>query len=586
VGTAIVSGTVVNSEGGRPIRRATVRLAGAMPVLTRTATTDDMGNFQFKDLPAGQFTLSASKTGYLDATYGQRKPGNGAGTPLAIANGQRLEHLALPMPRGGAISGVVVDEGGEPAYLTLIRAMRYVWRGGERTLVTAGSAAADDRGVYRIPVLPSGDYIIMATPLSELPTASLRLAADSFAAGRSTGSGFAVPFLRAPNQPTTRTPDSSDAGGATGYAPIYFPTTTIASAAGRVTLGAGEERSGIDLQLQLVLMGRVVGTIGGADQTVIGRTTVTLLDPQGLPGMNAKTSPVGPDGSFSFTEVAPGSYRLNALSRAPVTIQTNTATGQTFTVFARGAEPPGLAGPRGAGGPPAPESMWATTDVVVDGRLPTTAALALQPGMTVGGTLAFSGASSPPANLMQVRVVLSSVDENSKGLSATSQCDASGRFTVSGVAPGRYGISLIGVGTWQMKSAEIAGLDAIDFPLDVKPGENIANAVVTLTDRVSGVSGTLQDSLARPASGHTLIVFADDSRFWVTPSRRIMATTPASDGTFSFSNLPAGNYRLIAVDDVEEGQWFDPAFLRQLSGAAMSLTLTDGERKTQNIRIK
>jgi hypothetical protein len=49
--------------------------------------------------------------------------------------------------------------------------------------------------------------------------------------------------------------------------------------------------------------------------------------------------------------------------------------------------------------------------------------------------------------------------------------------------------------------------------------------------------------------------------------------------------LPPGDYRMIAVDDVESGQWFDPALLRQLASAAMALTLGDGERKVQDIRV-
>ena len=574
-GTAIVSGQVVNPDGGHPIRRSMVRLASVTPEVSRTAMSDDMGNFQFKDLPAGQFTLSAWKAGYLDATYGQKKPGDGrTGTPLSVADGQRLEHLALPMPRGGVISGTVVDDVSEPAFLTVVRAMRYVWRAGERTLTMAGSATANDRGVYRIPVLPAGDYIIMATPLSELPVASLRLAASSFVAGRNSGGAFAMPFLNGVPGQAGQTPGNAPA---TGYAPVYFPTTTVASAATPVSLGVSEERSGIDLQLQLVPMGRITGTITGADQNVIGRTTVTLTDTQGLPGMNTKTAPVGPDGSFSFPGVAPGQYRISARSAAPVIIRTVTE-GQPVTVWT------GIGRGRSAG-PPPPPSMWAQADLAIDGTQPTTVSLALQPGMTIGGKLAFDGAAPAPTDLTQIRVVLSPADANDKDSAATDQSDAGGQFKLSGVPPGKYRMSLLGTHNWHAQSAAVAGRDALDFPIDVRPGEDIANAIITLTDRVSEISGTLQDSLGRPTAGYTLIVFADDERYWTAQSRRIMATKPASDGKFSFANLPAGGYRLVAVSDVEEGQWFDPALLRQLSGAAMSLKLASGERKTQDVRV-
>jgi hypothetical protein len=36
---------------------------------------------------------------------------------------------------------------------------------------------------------------------------------------------------------------------------------------------------------------------------------------------------------------------------------------------------------------------------------------------------------------------------------------------------------------------------------------------------------------------------------------------------------------------VEPGEWFNPTFLQELGGASMRLTLADGDRKTQDIRL-
>lgn len=584
-GTAVISGSVVNAESGRPIRRAAVRLTSVTPGLSPAVTTDDTGNFQFKDLPAGQFTLSVSKAGYLDAVYGQKTPGNGRpGTPLSLVDGQHLERIALRLPRGGVISGTIVDEVGEPAYLTVVRALRYGGRVGERTLAVAGSAVADDRGVYRIPALTAGDYLIMATPLSEVPLASLRLAAESFTSGRGNVGAFAVPFLNGnPDQSVIRAPGNTEAAPTTGYAPVYFPSTTAASAATTVTLAVSEERSGIDLQLQRVPLGHIAGTIGGADQSVIEGTTITLIDPQSVPGMNLQSTRPGPDGTFSFTGVVPGAYALSARSAAAVTArQTGMANGETQTmlVFGRGARPGGPGG-LAAGSTPL---MWATSDLVVDGRQPVTVALTLEPSMMVSGRLAFDGAGAPPTDLTQVRILLASVGANDRTSAAMGQVDADGQFKVMGVTPGRYLISPRGVSNWRATSADVGSRDALDFLLEVKPGEDVANVVVTLTDRPSDLSGMLEDAVGRPTSDATVIVFADDARYWTPQSRRIRATQPSTDGKFSFPNLPAGDYKLIAVSDVEQDQWFDPAFLRQLSGAAVSLKLADGEKKTQNIR--
>src|SRR6185295_1395187 len=45
------------------------------------------------------------------------------------------------------------------------------------------------------------------------------------------------------------------------YAPVYFPGTTQASGASSVVLSLGEERAGVDMQLQMVPTGQIAGGI-------------------------------------------------------------------------------------------------------------------------------------------------------------------------------------------------------------------------------------------------------------------------------------------------------------------------------------
>ena len=52
----------VASDGGGPIRRAQVRISGS-EVAPKAALTDAEGRFEFRDLPAGRFTLQATKSG-------------------------------------------------------------------------------------------------------------------------------------------------------------------------------------------------------------------------------------------------------------------------------------------------------------------------------------------------------------------------------------------------------------------------------------------------------------------------------------------------------------------------------------------
>jgi hypothetical protein len=122
-------------------------------------------------------------------------------------------------------------------------------------------------------------------------------------------------------------------------------------------------------------------------------------------------------------------------------------------------------------------------------------------------------------------------------------------------------------------------------PLDVKPGEDVSGGVVTFSNQWAELTGAMTNASGQPAPDYTLILFAADSRFWLPQSRRIQAVRPASDGRYSFRSLPPGEYRLIAVEDVEPGQWFDPAFLKELVGGAMPVSIVKGQKQTQDIRI-
>ena len=544
--------------------------------------TDSAGAFSFTDLPAGAFNLAASKPGYLDVIYGQRRPGTGRpGTPIQLADGQRLDRISLQIPRGGAISGIVRDEQGEPAYGQQVRLFKYVMRSGERSLQPAGSAMTDDRGAFRVGVLSPGEYLVSAFPrdtMTDMAVEELKAAAENIAAtARAGGDEQALVNLKQQiaiaqnNQPPDDTGD--------GYAPVYFPGTTQLSAAQPVLIEVGQERSGVDLQMQLVRTAKISGVVTAPDRSALQGLTgmqVTLVDSeQSVPGAAVKSARPTQDGRFAFGAVPPGHY----------------------TLFARAGSLPVIDGPISdalKSGKPAvigATQYWAMADIAVEGRSMSDLSLSLQRGMVVSGSLRTDGSSGQVVDFARVRVGLAPVGSSASVADAfalvPAVAEASGRFTFPGVAPGKYRITVAGApAAWSVKSAVFGGRDALDFNLEVKAGEDQTDGAVTLTTRMAALSGALQDASGQPTSAYTIIVFPADTQYWTPQSRRIQAGRPSTDGHYSFSNLPAGEYRLVAVTDVEPGQWFDPAYLRELGGASVPLTLADGERRIQDLRVK
>jgi len=235
--------------------------------------------------------------------------------------------------------------------------------------------------------------------------------------------------------------------------------------------------------------------------------------------------------------------------------------------------------------------LWAMADVGADSRSVTPITLTLQPGMSIAGTLNFEG-GPVPSDLSRVRIALTPIGPGAASEMGSSvrpvAVDSDRRFSLTGLVPGRYRITIAssaGLTGWSMKSAMAAGQDTLDLPLELKPNESVTSVLVTMTLRPTDLRGTLQGPTGQPAADYTVIVFSADSRYWTPQSRRILAARPASDGRFSFHDLPPGEYRIAAVSDVEPGLWLFPDFLRQLLPASTTVSLADGERKTQDVKI-
>ena len=134
-----------------------------------------------------------------------------------------------------------------------------------------------------------------------------------------------------------------------------------------------------------------------------------------------------------------------------------------------------------------------------------------------------------------------------------------------------------------MKTVYLDGRDVTDQALEIK-GESIGALNVIFTDKIPSLGGVVRDRKSLPAEGLTVIAFPQDDRLWQPQSRQILTARTDATGGYRFAMLPAGDYFVVAVDDVEQGEWFDPAFLEQVRDAAVKLTIGDGEQRTQDLK--
>jgi hypothetical protein len=142
---------------------------------------------------------------------------------------------------------------------------------------------------------------------------------------------------------------------------------------------------------------------------------------------------------------------------------------------------------------------------------------------------------------------------------------------------------------WAVKAMLADGTDVTDTPITVR-GDTTAVRVV-LTDRVTELGGTvLPDSRdARDATSDSreryVIVFAADSAKWAYPSRFVRAVRTDAQGNFSVKGLPGNErYLAVAVDYIESGEADDPQFLERMRARATPAPLSEGERRTVDLR--
>jgi protocatechuate 3,4-dioxygenase beta subunit len=599
-GTATIAGTVVTDEqNSRPIRRVTVLLSipGNAPSVPRVTATDDAGRFVFTRLPAGNYSAPrATRLGYVPVTYGEKRTG-GIGTPITLAEGQQFM-IAMKMLRGAVITGTVFDEGNRPAAQTSVRATQVRLVDGERTPVSSFNGTGgttDDRGVYRIYGLPPGEYVVSATPRLQVSGDVRPITEDE------------IKWARQQLQPAGASPTAGAApagasvmppkpGQAVAYTPVYYSGTTDAAAATLVTVTAGQERSGVDFGVQFVSTARISGTVvdqngqppSSAQINLVSRADSSMVmgDPFFMLDTMMMMRPTVVDGHFSLAGVRPGQYTLTARaapraggpgSPAPAPAPANGA--------GRGALPPAL-------------TLWASTDVSVDGTDQSDIALRLQPGMTISGRIAFDGSVlQPPADLAKVTIRLTAAP-NPSGVTVSvnvpsAPASADGTFKLEGVTPGRYFLSAsapaatpVPGSSWIVRSAMVGDVNAADRPFEVRPDEDIASAIISFTDKTAEISGTLQDAAGHPTPEFSIFLFPVDKAQWSQRSRRLRQPVRATtDGKFKFTNLLPGEYYMAALSDFEPNDYTKPAFLEQVTLSAIKITIAEGEKKVQDLKI-
>ena len=587
-GTAFLAGPVVDETTGRPVPDAVVRISAASPSLSgnlmfgpmanrAAVATDSQGRYFFGSLPAGSYAARATKPGYALP----------AGTPraTALADGERILDLNIRLARLGTISGVLRDDAGDPVVGTDVIALRRTPVNGRPTLRPSGQGTSDDRGQYRVPSLPAGDYVVCACARRAMPFDGVlltTLAADP------------AQLLGVATRAITVGADVAHLDGAMRtFAPTFYPSSTTVAGATKVTLGAGDDKSGVDLELTPTVSTRVSGIVtGGVSPILAWQIRLFPAGESEEAGGLTEMAPmlVQPDGRFDFAGVTPGQYVLRV---------THLVNG------ARGGGPSGeamaLLGARGSAAPPVANrgpddyQTWGSTPVTVGPDGARGVVVALRTGVKVNGRLQFVGGVRQPTaqELTRINVLLQSLTPQPFGSAiASGRVNGDGTFQIQGVLPGRYSFNTSLVANWTtLKSLTLREQDVMDLPLeigDTDPGELVLTFTDVPTSTLAGqAAAAASRGAARASDDVTALIFPSDPRFWTDPGaalRRFRAVPITREGSFTPIPLAVGEYFVAIVPDARSVDWQERAQFEALARTAQRVRIADGEHHVMEIR--
>ena len=520
---AIIRGRVTAADTGRPLRRAQISVVMASSTQERrTTSTNSRGEYELRELVAGRYTLTVTRSGYLPWEYGRRAPGE-PGRTLEVDEGAALEKIDLAMPRAGVIGGRVIDETGEPVAGVTVWVMRSQFFRGRRTLVPAGSSArTDDTGQYRALSLLPGNYLVVA------------MLAETWVAAGEKKQVF-------------------------GYAPTFFPSTAAAADAQRVTLQAGKEVANVDIALVAMPAATISGTATRGDGAPLAGASVSLnqniIGPSGGSYRSVASARVDAEGNWRFRDLPAGEYELDVSANNPDGVRESAVT----TVVANGTDIAGLA-------------LVAAGPVTVSGEVVTDQGTALAPGDSRPRVVADSLVPGSPRPLIP--------DGNDAGLVTTT-----GTFSLKTTSgPAVIQVWSLPKG-WALKSVEAGGRESPDNVIDVKPGGKLEGVKVVVTNRLPAVTGRIVDDKGADAEG-VIVLFPEDQARWLGIGDNIRFGRADQKGQVRLENVPPGDYLAIALQTVQPWQVADPEFLATLKDAASKVTVREGQPSQLTLKIK
>ena len=522
-----IAGTVVKEPGSEPLKKVLVQVVAEDQKQggNYTATTDANGHFRIENVVPGRYRLFPEKTGFLEV--------NGRGLKadvnvFTVQPGAVVEDLLFRMMPSAIIGGRVTDEDGDP--MSGVRIIIQKKKPGKSTRESVASEGTNDLGEYRVSGLFPGQYWIVAIPPPDMRD-----------------------YEKQPEKPPPGDNQSgaqNDAQPDTRYVTTYYPGTYDGRQASAVTLKAGDEMP-VNFMLVPARTYRVRGTVTGvmAGQ----KATVELVSKA---GDSIRANEAGPDGQFELRGVGPGSYVVRT---AADTESLSLTARQDISVVAADVEGVKLT--------PLP-SFRLSGHLQIEGRAP--------------GALTQYSVNLRQAELPEDQGFFMSQDF----FGTNAPVDRFGSFEWKSVNPGNYIVQVYG-GDGQgffLKSVTLGGRD-IATGFTASGPATLDLVVSTKGGMIDGVVAEKEKDVenAHPVADATVVAVPEE-KYRKLPDRFGIGSTD-QQGRFTIRGVAPGSYTLFAWQDLEDGVWHDPDFLKSQEPNGTAVKVEEGSHQAVELKL-
>jgi len=561
---ASIEGVVIKLGTGEPLANAGVQLnlesapSDERPDILpredfhRSVKSDRNGRFIFENVAPGNYRLIATyEGGYVPSEYGQRSP-TGQGSSFEIAAGQKMTGVQLAMSPTGSISGRVYDPNGEPLGNGQVMAMRQVYKNGRRALTIVQIVATDDRGEYRLFWLAPGRYYVSAKPdITELPMNLGQPNSYNAPALRITPPMRFGTFEQATSPAVKTRRLKSGETVEEMYLPAYYPGTIDPEAAAPISVVPGATVGGVDLTTEIGLIrphhirGRIIDQ--GTGQPVV-QASVSAVPRTNDPYFTIASTRSNAQGLFDLTGVAMGSYQIFV-----------TRYGE------------GLAGLNGI------------VSLEVGDRDIENVSIVVAPDFKLSGRFVMEGGSRSYPRIGELIRDPQVIGMARGGFSYNPPPAADGSFTIDGVVPGDFRVSLQRVPPdGYIKSMRLGNADVLNDGLHLSgPPQGLLEIVIGAN--AGKIEGSVVNTQQQALANRTVVLVPDFRLRQRSDLYKVVSTD--NTGRFRMQAVTPGEYKLFAWENVEPDAWQDASFIATYENAGRPIHIYEGTSESLQLPV-